>query len=298
MFFIGLINGRGLTMVVNIRSELFFLKQFGFSAKLLESIFLLEYSPINAIFDTWSPEHFHVDSDFTEKDRMLSSSYPDYLKFKKDLFQNEPFLQANGVNKIYFKYDKNLITELLPEKIMPIFMYCKGNIELLNNTRKRVAIVGTRNPSKVAIKNAELITKKFIKDKHIIVSGLAEGIDTVVHETALNFYGDTIAVLPTGFNSIYPKKNVKLANDIAERGLLVSAIGPNENTYKSTFLERNQYVAGISDIVFVIETSERSGTMNTIRNARNLGKKILYMKQLDDSVNDIIENMGGELFGI
>lgn len=285
-------------MVVNIRSELFFLKQFGFSAKLLESIFLLEYSPINAIFDAGSPEHFHVDSDFTEKDRMLSSSYPDYLKLKKDMFQNEPFLQANGVNKIYFKYDENLITELLPEKIMPLFMYCKGNIELLNNTRKRVAIVGTRNPSKVAIENAELITEKFIKDRHIIVSGLAEGIDTVVHETALNFDGDTIAVLPTSFNSIYPKKNMKLANDIAERGLLVSAIGPNENTYKSTFLERNQYVAGISDIVFVIETSERSGTMNTIRNARNLGKKILYMKQLDDSVNDIIEDMGGELFEI
>lgn len=285
-------------MVKNIRSELFFLKQFGFSSKLLESIFILEYSPLNAIFEEWSSERFYVESDFTDKDRELSSLYLDYVNFKEELFKKDPFLQLAENNKIYFKYDENLITELLPEKIMPLFMYCKGNLNLLSNTRKRVAIVGTRNPSQIAIENAEFVTNKYISERHVIVSGLAEGIDSIVHETALDLNGDTIAVLPTNFNSIYPKKNTKLAHDIAERGLLISAIGPKENTYRSTFLDRNQYVAGMSDIVFVIETSERSGTMNTIRNARDFGKKILYIKQLDDSVNDIIEDMGGELFEI
>lgn len=285
-------------MVKNIRSELFFLKQFGFSSKLLESIFILEYSPLNAIFEEWSSERFYVESDFTDKDRELSSLYLDYVNFKEELFKKDPFLQLAENNKIYFKYDENLMTELLPEKIMPLFMYCKGNLNLLSNTRKRVAIVGTRNPSQIAIENAEFVTNKYISERHVIVSGLAEGIDSIVHETALDLNGDTIAVLPTNFNSIYPKKNTKLAHDIAERGLLISAIGPKENTYRSTFLDRNQYVAGMSDIVFVIETSERSGTMNTIRNARDFGKKILYIKQLDDSVNDIIEDMGGELFEI
>lgn len=285
-------------MVKNIRSELFFLKQFGFSSKLLESIFILEYSPLNAIFEEWSSERFYVESDFTDKDRELSSLYLDYVNFKEELFKKDPFLQLAENNKIYFKYDENLITELLPEKIMPLFMYCKGNLNLLSNTRKRVAIVGTRNPSQIAIENAEFVTNKYISERHVIVSGLAEGIDSIVHETALDLNGDTIAVLPTNFNSIYPKKNTKLAHDIAERGLLISAIGPKENTYRSTFLDRNQYVAGMSDIVFVIETSERSGTMNTIRNARDFGKKILYIKQLDDSVNEIIEDMGGELFEI
>lgn len=285
-------------MVKNIRSELFFLKQFGFSSKLLESIFILEYSPLNAIFEEWSSERFYVESDFTDKDRELSSLYLDYVNFKEELFKKDPFLQLAENNKIYFKYDENLMTELLPEKIMPLFMYCRGNLNLLSNTRKRVAIVGTRNPSQLAIENAEFVTNKYISERHVIVSGLAEGIDSIVHETALDLNGDTIAVLPTNFNSIYPKKNTKLAHDIAERGLLISAIGPKENTYRSTFLDRNQYVAGMSDIVFVIETSERSGTMNTIRNARDFGKKILYIKQLDDSVNDIIEDMGGELFEI
>lgn len=282
-------------MVDNIRSELFFLKQFGFSSKLLESIFVLAYSPINAIFKEGSTERFYVDSYFTDKDMVLSTSYIDYLNFKKELFKNDPFLQSAENNKIYFKYDDNLMTELLSEKIMPLFMYCKGNLGLLNNTRQRVAIVGTRSPSKIAIENARFVTNKFIRERNVIVSGLAEGIDSIVHETALDLNGDTIAVLPTNFNSIYPKKNAKLAHNIAERGLLVSAIGPKENTYKSSFLDRNKYVANISDIIVVIETNLKSGTMNTIRNASEANKKILFVNQEDELINNKIYELGGEM---
>lgn len=283
-------------MNVNSKSELLFLKQFGFSSKLLESIFLSEYSPITAIFDANSPERFYIDSYLTEKDSRLSLLYSEYIIFKEELFKKDDLFKKNGLNKIYFKYDKNLVTELIPEEIMPLFMYSKGNIGLLDSNRKRVAIVGTRKPTKTAVGDTIAICKNFVAKNYVIVSGLAEGIDTFAHTATLSCKGDTIAVLPTNFNTIYPKMNVKLASTILREGLLISAIGPAENTFKTSFLERNQYVASISDIVFVIETNIRSGTMNTIRNANKLGKKILYLRQADDSINEILKDMGGELF--
>ena len=70
---------------------------------------------------------------------------------------------------------------------------------------------------------------------YIIVSGLAEGIDTASHIATLDSGGKTIAVLPTNFKEIYPKRNKELAQKIAQHGLLLSATGSNENTYKSSF---------------------------------------------------------------
>ena len=207
--------------------------------------------------------------------------------------ENEEFLHKNGINRIYFKYDKTELSNLIPLKKMPLFMYSIGDYSLLNKKIKKVAIIGTRKPKNKSIIITKNIVKKYVEDDYIIVSGLAEGIDTIAHETVIKHFGRTIAVLPTNFKKIYPKENNSLAQDILKNGLLVSAIGPNEHTYKSSFLDRNQYVANISDIIIVIETHIKSGTMNTIRNASEAGKKILYLNQRDSLVNDKIKNYGG-----
>lgn len=196
---------------------------------------------------------------------------------------------------MYFKYDVNEMTELIPEKIMPLFMYSKGDISLLEVNQKRVAIVGTRHPSPKAIAITKKLTRKFVEDNYVIVSGLAKGIDTISHETAIVHKGKTIAVLPTNFNKIYPKENQELAKKILDGGLLVTSIGPKENTYKSSFLDRNQYLANISDIVVVTETNLKSGTMNTIRNASEASKKILFVDQEDELINNKIRGFGGEM---
>lgn len=281
-------------MVENIRSELFFLKQFGFNNTLLQDIFLLGVDPIKIIFNRGYKIYAELDSKFTDKDRKLAENHYNYRKFKSDLFKEDTFLR-DSISKIYFKYDVNEMTELLPEKIMPLFMYSKGDISLLGVTQKRVAIVGTRHPSQKAIAITKKLTKKFVEDNYVIVSGLAKGIDTISHETAIVHKGKTIAVLPTNFNKIYPKENQELAKIILDEGLLVTSIGPKENTYKSSFLDRNQYVANISDIVVVIETNLKSGTMNTIRNASEASKKILFVDQEDESINNKIKDFGGEM---
>lgn len=189
----------------------------------------------------------------------------------------------------------NKVTKLIPAKNMPLFIYTKGDISLLDSDRIRVAIIGSRKPSNKSINITVIITQKFVNKNFVIVSGLAKGIDTISHKTTLLNNGKTIAVLPTNFNKIYPSDNNELANEIRNKGLLMTAIGPNENTYKSNFLNRNNYIANISDIVVVIETNIKSGTMNTIRNASEAGKKILYIDQEDEIINSMINELGGEL---
>ncbi|MGE7023352.1 DNA-processing protein DprA [Solibacillus cecembensis] len=285
---------RGETMTNKIRSNLFYLKQFGFNDSLLQTIFQLRLDPLESIFNNENEMIMEIESKFTDKDRELARNYQKYKNFKYELFNTEAFLK-DGSSKIYFKYDQNELTALIPEKNMPLFMYSKGDVSQLSLDRKRVAIVGTRKPSGKSIELTKKITQEYVRNNYIIVSGLAEGIDTVSHATTLDLGGKTIAVLPTNFNKIYPKENQVVADLISEKGLLLTAIGPKENTYKSSFLDRNQYVANISDLIIVIETNLKSGTMNTIRNAYKANKKILFVDQGDEAINNKIFEFGGEM---
>lgn len=276
----------------NIRSELFFLKQFGFSDRLLEAVYLSGALPMDILF---SEETITMKDDFffTEKDKELSKKQRKYKEFKMDFYNKETFLKKDEKNKIFFKYDINKISELIPNNKLPLFMYSIGNENLLDKSSKRVAIIGTRKPTESAINITKKITEKYIVEGYIIVSGLAEGIDTVSHETAILNLGETIAVLPTNFKSIYPKSNKELATKILNKGLLLTSIGPRENTYKSSFLDRNGYVANISDVIIVVETNLKSGTMNTIRKASEAKKKIFYIEQDDIQVNNQLKEYGG-----
>lgn len=278
-----------------IRSDLFFLHQFGFSSQLLEKIYLQNLDPIRVIFNNSSARNNELKELFTNKDLNLSSKFDEYNNFKRNLYSKDDFLKNKKQNKIFFKHDKNAITSLIPNNIMPLFLYAKGDVALLSQKQKRVAIIGTRNPSENSIIITEKVTKKFIDDGYIIVSGLANGIDSISHRTTVTHQGKTIAVLPTNFQNIYPKNNKSLFSDILVKGLALTSIGPNENTYKSSFLDRNKYLANICEIIVVIETNLKSGTMNTIRNASQANKKILFIDQKDTTINNKLYGFGGQM---
>jgi DNA processing protein len=100
-------------------------------------------------------------------------------------------------------------------------LYYSGNLDLLNC--RSVAIVGTRNPSPEGLKRTEKLTNFLVKDGFTIVSGLAQGIDTKAHTTAINAKGKTIAVIGTPLNNFYPKENENLQKYIAKQFLLVQS---------------------------------------------------------------------------
>lgn len=151
-------------------------------------------------------------------------------------------------------------------------LFIKGAI--LKSDSRAIAVVGSRKMTK----KGELITqgfvKEFVKEGLTIVSGLARGIDTVAHESALRQGGRTIAVLGSGLDIIYPPENKSLAHEIVKNGALVSPFPKSTKPYPKNFLARNRIVAKLSRAVLVIEGGRRSGTLSTASWAASEGVEV------------------------
>lgn len=146
-------------------------------------------------------------------------------------------------------------------------LYAIGNIELLN--KQAVAIVGTRDPSKIGRLVTSQITKYYANNDFVIVSGLALGIDAIAMEVALSRGGPIIGVLPSSLDNIVPKKNKKLAKLIIKNGgLLISERPKGSRVYKSSYVERNRIISGISTAIIIVESSINGGTMHTYKFAK------------------------------
>lgn len=147
----------------------------------------------------------------------------------------------------------------------PLCLYCKGNTQLLNTFC--ISVVGSRRPTDYGTVVTKQFVKEFCKADVTVVSGLASGVDTIAHRTALEEQGNTIAVLAGGFNYIYPASNHGLARQIIENNLLISEHNPNVKPAAYYFPVRNRIIAGLSKAVLVTEASERSGSLHTVNYA-------------------------------
>jgi len=137
-----------------------------------------------------------------------------------------------------------------------------------------LAVIGSRNCS-TENKSTCLKIIKDLPANFVIVSGLAKGIDTFAHISALKSGKTTIAVLPSGIEKIYPKENENLTKKIIENnGLLISEYPSKTKPTKFSFIQRNRITAGLSFAVLVIEAQIKSGTMHTVRFAQEQGKTI------------------------
>ena len=174
-------------------------------------------------------------------------------------------------------------------KKSPKKLYAKGNIELLK--KLSISVIGTRKPTEYGIRMA----KKFVTDLNLydftIISGMAEGIDTIAHSTALENLGNTIAVLPCGFKYIYPKSNEKLYMKILENnGLVITEYREDEEAKSEYFLERNRIVAAVSIGTLVVEGGYRSGTGITARIAQKLKRKVFCIPSSLENKKGITPN--------
>lgn len=157
----------------------------------------------------------------------------------------------------------------------PTILFCKGNIELLKDDKK-IAVIGTRNPTETGLKVAMKISAQFCKREFIIVSGLATGIDTAGHMGALRANGKTIAVLAGSLDKIYPKENTYIANEIINKnGLLISETPLGGKTYRNSFVKRDRIQSGLSLGVCPVQTPLKSGTQHTIKFAQDQ-KRLLF----------------------
>lgn len=168
----------------------------------------------------------------------------------------------------------------------PALLHVKGNIELLN--KDCVAVVGTRTPSELGIIKAEEISYLLSKEGYVVVSGLASGIDSAAHLGALNAGGFTIAVLSHGLDTVYPRENEKLADQILKsKGVLVSEHPWGTKINKSNLVARDRIQSGLSLGVFVVETKEKGGTMHTVEFCKNQNRTLVVLLPYDEFVPDL-----------
>ena len=176
--------------------------------------------------------------------------------------------------------------EKFPEKLRkiknpPVKLYAMGNVDLLQ--KPSLAIVGTRRITEYGIKNCKYFAEKIVEKDIPIVSGMAMGTDSVAHRTALKCGGETIAVLGSGFEHIFPKENMGL--------------------FEQIILERNRIVSGLSEGILIIEAAYRSGTSVTAKLAYSQGKVVMALPgRLDNSygvgVNKLIQEGAKLVMGI
>ena len=178
----------------------------------------------------------------------------------------------------------------------PLCLYCKGNVQLLNTLS--IAVVGTRRPTDYGIVTTKQFVKELSKHDITIISGLAVGIDTIAHKTALENQGKTIAVLAGGLYHIYPAVNQALARTISENNLILSENSPNIAPLGYYFPIRNRIIAGLSNAVLIPEAGLNSGSMHTKKFASDFHREIFAIpgkinSEMSKGPNEIIKRLDG-----
>ncbi len=170
-------------------------------------------------------------------------------------------------------YDREYPRQILNIPDPPPVLFVAGNHNLLKKMPS-ISVVGTRQCSSQAHNKMNHILLPLIKDGWVIVSGLANGIDTLAHRIAIEQKGETIGVLAFGFEHCYPKQNRMLMKEMARHHLLLSEYPPHIPPQKWHFPERNRIISGLSYGTLVVEAKERSGSLITADQALEQGREV------------------------
>lgn len=191
----------------------------------------------------------------------------------------------------------------------PLFLYAIGRSDLL--CAEALAIVGSRSPSAQGSANAQAFAQHLSRAGVTVVSGLALGIDAAAHAGGLGGVGGTIAVVGTGLDSVYPRRNRDLAARIARGGLILSEYALGTPPLPANFPRRNRIIAGLARGTLVVEAALRSGSLITARLANEAGREVFAIPgsilsphargchalikdgaQLVESAEEILESLG------
>ncbi len=163
--------------------------------------------------------------------------------------------------------------ELLDDPDPPEQLYARGSHALL--THRRVGIVGTRQCTAYGRNFARRLGAELAEAGVVVVSGLAIGIDGAAHEGVLAAGGAPIGVVATGLDVVYPRRHVRLWNDVGEKGLLLSEADAKRRAHTWNFPRRNRIIAALSEIVIVVESTVKGGSMHTVDAATARGIEVM-----------------------
>jgi len=181
----------------------------------------------------------------------------------------------------------------------PVFIFSKGNVNL--NPDRTIGIVGTRN----ATEYGKSITRKIIEDLAsycpTVISGLAYGIDIEAHRVALQCELPTIGVLGTPVDRIYPAAHLSTAQNMMEKGGLLSEYRPKSELNKANFPQRNRIIAGLSDALIIVEAAIKGGALITAEIAYSYNKEVFAVpgnlqSKYSEGCNNLIRTMKAGIY--
>jgi DNA processing protein len=230
----------------------------------------------NATFKTLS-EKFAARPDAVPSDFVPPAKAREYAEFVQRRFR-EADVARFGVRV----HGAGEYPEKLRDAAHPVeLLYYRGWWDLVES--RSVAVVGTRTPTPDGIARTRGLVAKLVRDDLTVVSGLAAGIDTVAHETAIAEGGRTIAVIGTPLSHIYPKENTELQRKIANEYLLISQVPVRRyerQDYRRNrlfFLERNITMSALTEATIIVEAGETSGTLTQARAALHQGRALFIL---------------------
>lgn len=162
-------------------------------------------------------------------------------------------------------------------------VYYSGDLGLLESPC--VSIVGTREISEEGILRARRLARELVEAGVVVVSGLAKGVDTVAHTSAIERGGRTVAVIGTPIDKAYPVENARLQEEIYRDHLLLTPFKVGEPTFKGNFPKRNRVMAAISDATVIVEASDTSGTLHQAAECGKLGRWLFIMRSVAEDPN-------------
>ena len=243
----------------------------------LDSFLGLEYVHKKRIFDMISeaPEISAVltgakeyliaeigESAFNTVKNSANSAYLDYVLSG---------LSARGIRALTY------VSEDYPQSLKdtpapPLVLYARGDVSLFG--KEIFGIVGSRKSLPLSVKLAERYTESLVKAGFTIVTGIAEGIDCTAIKSALSCGGNIISVIAGGFDNIYPKNHLSLAEEVAKKGLIISEHPPEIAPQRFMFPVRNRIIAGLSRGVLIVSGGMKSGTLYTAEYAEEYGRDV------------------------
>ena len=214
---------------------------------------------------------------FNAQKSQLTVIDKDKLKNTYEQIENDfSYLKNNEIGLVTID-DNDYPKDLLNYSDCPFGLFYKGNISILNKKRN-LSVVGSRRCTRYGVDVTNYIVGKLKGYDINIVSGLAKGIDTVSHRSAIINELTTVGILGCGIDVVYPKENKKLYDDIVSNGgCILSEFPLGTKPLSYNFPIRNRIISGVGDVILIVEGGEKSGTLITARTALDQGKDIVVV---------------------
>lgn len=202
---------------------------------------------------------------------------------RRDLTEELKLLEKNGI----FYYSG--VDERYPKRLRniadsPMGIFVKGSLP--REKQLLISIVGTRRHSYYGEKQTKIFSRIIAQHGIPIISGMARGIDGIAQQTAIEYGGDTYAILGCGVDICYPEEHKHLSEEIVKHGGIISEYPPGTIPAPGLFPRRNRIISALCDVLLVMEAREKSGTLITVDMALEQGKEIRVLPgRVDDPLS-------------